>query len=45
MKVAYEAGPFGFWLSDKLTMDGLEVLVVPPSLIPRIGQQGEDDRT
>ena len=34
MKVAYEAGPFGFWLSDKLTMDGIEVLVVPPSLIP-----------
>jgi len=34
MKVAYEAGPFGFWLSDKLVADGIEVLVVPPSLIP-----------
>lgn len=34
MKVAYEAGPFGFWLSDKLIMDGIETLVVPPSLIP-----------
>ena len=34
MKVAYEAGPFGFWLSDKLMQDGIEVLVVPPSLIP-----------
>ena len=34
MKVAYEAGPFGFWLSDKLVEDGIEALVVPPSLIP-----------
>jgi transposase len=34
MKVAYEAGPFGFWLSDKLTQDNIEVMVVPPSLIP-----------
>ena len=34
MKVAYEAGPFGFWLSDKLVADGIEALVVPPSLIP-----------
>ena len=34
MKVAYEAGPFGFWLSDKLIEDNIEAMVVPPSLIP-----------
>jgi transposase len=34
MKVAYEAGPFGFWLSDKLSEDNIEAMVVPPSLIP-----------
>ena len=34
VKVAYEAGPFGFWLYDKLTDDGMETLVVPPSTIP-----------
>lgn len=34
IKVAYEAGPFGFWLYDKLTEDGIETIVVPPSLIP-----------
>jgi transposase len=34
IKVAYEAGPFGFWLHDKLTEDYIETLVVPPSLIP-----------
>jgi len=45
MKVAYEAGPFGFWLSDKLTMDGIEVLVVPPSLIPtESGNRVKTDR-
>src|SRR5664280_1152782 len=33
MKVAYEAGPFGFWLSDKLLKDNIEAMVVPPSLI------------
>jgi transposase len=32
--VAYEAGPFGFWLLDKLVQDGIEAIVVPPSLIP-----------
>ena len=45
MKVAYEAGPFGFWLSDKLTMDRIEVLVVPPSLIPtESGNRVKTDR-
>ena len=34
IKVAYEAGPCGFWLYDKLTEDGVETIVVPPSLIP-----------
>lgn len=34
IKVAYEAGPCGFWLHDKLAQDGIEVMVVPPSLIP-----------
>lgn len=34
IKVAYEAGPCGFWLHDRLTKDGIETIVVPPSLIP-----------
>jgi len=33
-QVAYEAGPFGFWLLDRLVQDGIEAIVVPPSLIP-----------
>jgi transposase len=45
MKGAYEAGPSGFWLSDKLTTDGMEVLVVPPSLIPtESGNRVKTDR-
>jgi transposase len=34
VKVAYEAGPCGFGLYDKLTNDGIETIVVLPSLIP-----------
>jgi transposase len=34
VKVAYEAGPCGFGLYDKLTNEGIEAKVVPPSLIP-----------
>ena len=34
IKVAYEAGPCGFWLYDRLTEDSIETIVVPPSLIP-----------
>jgi transposase len=34
IKAAYEAGPCGFWLHDKLMADGIETIVVPPSLIP-----------
>jgi transposase len=41
IKVAYEAGPCGFWLYDKLTEDGIEAIVVPPSLIPiESGREG-----
>ena len=35
MKVEYEAGPFGFWLSDKLIQDGIDVLVKISSTRPR----------
>src|SRR5512135_3766315 len=34
IKVAYEAGPCGFWLYDRLTEEEIETIVVPPSLIP-----------
>ena len=34
IRVAYEAGPGGFELYDQLTGDGIECIVVPPSLIP-----------
>ncbi len=33
-KVAYEAGPCGFWLHDRLREDGVEVIVAPSFLIP-----------
>lgn len=34
IRVAYEAGPCGFWLYDKLMADGVKTIVTPPSLIP-----------
>jgi len=34
VRIAYEAGPCGFGLYDKLSADGVETIVVPPSLIP-----------
>ncbi len=34
IRVAYEAGPSGFGLLDQLRGDGVEGIVVPPSLIP-----------
>ena len=34
VRIAYEAGPGGFDLYDRLTADGIECLVTPPSLIP-----------
>lgn len=34
IRVAYEAGPCGFWLYDRLMSEGIETIVVPPSLVP-----------
>jgi transposase len=34
VRIVYEAGPGGFGLYDKLTADGIECIVTPPSLIP-----------
>ena len=34
VRVAYEAGPAGFALYDRLTQDGVECIVTPPGLIP-----------
>jgi transposase len=34
VRVVYEAGPGGFDLYDKLTDDGIDCIVTPPSLIP-----------
>lgn len=34
VRIVYEAGPGGFALYDKLTEDGIECIVTPPSLIP-----------
>lgn len=34
VRIAYEAGPGGFDLYDKLTEDGIDCIVTPPSLIP-----------
>ncbi|MEO5358758.1 MAG: IS110 family transposase [Nitrospirae bacterium YQR-1] len=45
IKVAYEAGPSGFWLYDKLTEVGIETIVTPPSLIPmEIGNKVKTDK-
>ena len=34
LRIVYEAGPGGFGLYDRLTEDGIECIVTPPSLIP-----------
>jgi len=34
VRIVYEAGPCGFDLYDRLTADGIECIVTPPSLIP-----------
>jgi transposase len=34
VRVAYEAGPCGFDLFDRLAADGIECIVAPPALIP-----------
>jgi transposase len=45
LKVAYEAGPCGFSLHDRLTADGIDGIVVPPSLIPvESGNRVKTDR-
>ena len=45
VKVAYEAGPCGFSLYDKLIADGIETIVVPPILIPmESGNKVKTDR-
>ena len=32
--IFFAAGPCGFWLYDRLIEDGIETIIVPPSLIP-----------
>ena len=45
LRVAYEAGCCGFWLHDQLGAEGIECLVVPPSLIPtEAGNKVKTDR-
>lgn len=45
IRVAYEAGPSGFWLHDRLMEDGIETIVTPPSLIPvESGNRVKTDR-
>jgi len=41
--VAYEAGPCGFSLYDKLIADGIETIVVPPTLIPEESRNESKD--
>ena len=43
VKVAYEAGPCGFSLYDKLIADGIETIVVPPTLIPEESRNESKD--
>jgi transposase len=43
--VVYEAGYFGFWLSDVLTQWGAACTVTPPSLLPQeLGNRVKTDR-
>lgn len=43
--VAYEAGPFGFWLHDELCKLGVQCVVAAPSLIPKAsGNRVKTDR-
>jgi len=45
VRVAYEAGPCGFGLYERLRADGIDALVVPPSLIPvESGNKVKTDR-
>jgi transposase len=40
----YEAGPTGYWLHRALTEAGIDSIVTPPSLVPRIGGRVKTDR-
>ena len=41
----YEAGYFGFWLSDELVAHGIDCIVTPPTLIPQeYGNRVKTDR-
>lgn len=40
----YEAGPTGYWLHDALAEAGVDSMVTPPSLVPRIGGRVKTDR-
>jgi transposase len=45
VRVAYEAGPCGFELFDRLLADGIECIVSPPALIPtEIGNRVKTDK-
>ena len=45
VRVAYEAGPCGFELFDRLTADSIECIVAPPALIPtEIGNRVKTDK-
>lgn len=39
----YEAGPTGYWLHDALVEAGVDSMVTPPSLVPRIGGRMKTD--
>jgi len=40
----YEAGPTGYWLHEALVSAGIDSMVTPPSLVPRIGGRMKTDR-
>lgn len=45
IKAVYEAGCFGYWLWDTLTELGVDVIVTPPSKLPRApGERVKTDR-
>jgi transposase len=40
----YEAGPTGYWLHEALVASGVDSMVTPPSLVPRVGGRVKTDR-
>ena len=45
LHAVYEAGYFGYWLFDKLIVDGINCIVTPPTLIPQeYGNRVKTDR-